>query len=282
MYRLSERCFPLAALVITVLLSPAHAAVPEGPPPAASAVERGNAIYAQSCAVCHGGTGRGGNGTTVDLTASAIAMANDGGRQLASLLETGRPDRGMPPRPVTESEAADLSAKLRSFAFPGDAIATGAGVPVPPQRVLVGDAQAGKAYFNGPIGRCYSCHAVTAGQSSPATNLAGIGTTYPDAKTLQNNMILKGRRYYWSPANSKDVTATVTYRDGRVVTGYLSSVSDFKVIVRDESGKETIMDRRRGEPRVVLTDRMQHHLDLLPRYLDSDIHDLTAYLATLK
>ena len=95
-------------------------------------------------------------------------------------------------------------------------------------------------------------------------------------------MILKGRRYYWSPANSKDVTATITYRDGRVVTGYLSSVSDFKVIVRDESGQETIIERRKGEPRVVLADRMQHHLDLLPRYLDSDIHDLTAYLATLK
>ena len=52
--------------------------------------------------------------------------------------------------------------------------------------------------------------------------------------------------------------------------------------MRDESGKETIIERRKSEPRVGLADRMQHHLDLLPRYLDSDIHDLTAYLATLK
>jgi cytochrome c oxidase cbb3-type subunit 3 len=148
--------------------------------------------------------------------------------------------------------------------------------------VLVGDAAAGKSYFNGPVGRCSTCHAVAGGAPSPAENLAHVATKYPDPKTLQNNMVLVGRRFYWSPANSKDVTATVTWRDGRVLKGYLSSVSDFKVFVRDEAGKETVIERKDGEPKVVLADRMQAHLDLLRVYRDNDIHDLTAYLATLR
>jgi cytochrome c oxidase cbb3-type subunit 3 len=74
----------------------------------------------------------------------------------------------------------------------------------------------------------------------------------------------------------------ITYRDGRALKGYLSSVSDFKVVIRDERGAETVVARADGEPRVVLTDRLQQHLDLLDKYSDNDIHNLTAYLVTLK
>jgi len=151
-----------------------------------------------------------------------------------------------------------------------------------PARVLVGDAEAGERYFNGPVGRCNTCHAVTPGVASSAPNLAGIARKYSDPKRLQNNMILPARRYYWSPANSNDVTVTVTFKDGHIVQGLLESVSDFKVFLREGSGKETVIERRDAEPKVVLQDRLQYHLDLLPRYRDSDIHDLTAYLATLR
>lgn len=276
-----------AACLLALLLAPlatqgADYVAPEGPPPAAAAVARGNQLYGETCAVCHGGTGQGGNGAKIDLTESPIAMANDGGRQLATLLQAGRPDRGMPARPSTEAEAADLWAKLRSFGFARAGAASGAATASKVDPVLVGDADAGKAFFNGPVGRCNTCHAITSGVASPATNLAGITAKYPDLRLLQSNMLLMGRRYYWSPANGKDVTVTVTYKDGRVLKGYLSSVSDFKVFMRDEAGTETVIERRNGEPKVALVDRLQHHIDLLPLYRDSDIHDLAAYLVTLK
>ena len=86
----------------------------------------------------------------------------------------------------------------------------------------------------------------------------------------------------FSKEANKDVTATITYSNGRTVKGYLTSVSDFKVVIRDEDGRETELSRKDGEPKVALTDRLQYHLDLLARYQDSDMHDLTAYLATLK
>jgi cytochrome c oxidase cbb3-type subunit III len=248
---------------------------PAGPPPTAELAAKGAELYRSSCATCHGASAGGGPGGAPNLSASAIAMANDGGAQLAAFLVMGRPERGMPARPVTEEEALFLSAKLRSFGFKSTTEAAN-------ERVLVGDASAGKAFFDGDIGRCHHCHAVNADTQRSAADLSAIGAKYPDPKALQNAMVLPGRRWYWSPANSRDVTATLRFRDGRKVFGYLSSVSDFKVVIRDDAGQEQSFPRADGEPRVELQDRLQAHLDLLRRYKDNDIHDLTAYLATLR
>jgi cytochrome c oxidase cbb3-type subunit 3 len=184
-----------------------------------------------------------------------------------------------------------LSAKLRSLGFAAQGGQRGAGRGARPGwpaaltgqqlSIVVGDPALGKAFFDGPVGRCSSCHSVVDGQPSAAANLAHIASQYPEPKTLQNTMLLN-RDSSWSPRTSKDVTATITYRDGRTVKGYLSSVSDFKVVIRDDDGTETVVARADGEPRVELTDRLQAHLDLLAQYSDNDIHNLTAYLVTLK
>ena len=230
------------------------------------------------------------------LTKSALAMQPDGGHGLSAFLRVGRPDKGMPPvpAPLTEQEAADLSAKLRSLGFAAaPAAATGRGAggrggpPLPAAlagqqlSILVGDPKLGKRFFEGAVGKCSTCHTVKDGENSPAASLAHIATKYPDLKAMQNAMLIN-RGLNWSPRTNKDVTATITYANGRTVKGYLTSVSDFKVVIRDESGTETELPRKDGEPKVVLADRLQHHLDLLAIYHDNDIHNLTAYLATFK
>ena len=268
---------------------------PAGAPPDTTAVARGTVLYERTlnCAACHGLTGRGGPNNSPDVTKSALAMAPDGGRGLAAFLRVGRPDKGMPPAPavLSDQDAADLSSKLRSFGFaaaqptPGRG---GRGGPALPAAlagqqlsILVGDPLLGRRFFEGPVGKCSTCHAVKAGESSSAANLAHIATKYADPKALQNALLIN-RGLNWSPRTNKDVTATITFAGGRTVKGYLSSVSDFKVVIRDEADAETEFVRKDGEPKVVLTDRLQHHLDLLPRYLDNEIHNLTAYLVTLK
>jgi cytochrome c oxidase cbb3-type subunit 3 len=221
-------------------------------------------------------------------------MAPDGGRALAAFLRVGRPDRGMPPvASLSDEDAADLSAKLRSLGFaaappaPGGRGAGRGGPPLPAAlagqqlSILVGDPRLGKKYFDGPVGKCSTCHAVRDGEQSSAVNLAHIGAKYADPKALQNAMLIN-RSLNWSPRTNHDVTATVTYKDGRTLKGYLTSVSDFKVALRDANDVETVLPRNDGEPKVVLADRLQHHLDLLAVYMDDDIHNLTAYLATLK
>ena len=268
---------------------------PDGPPPDPAAVARGTALYdtTLNCAACHGTTGRGGPGNAPDVTRSAIAMQPDNGRALAAFLRIGRVDKGMPGVPaLTDAQATDLSAKLRSLGFAaaqGGQRGSGRGArPGWPAAltgqqlsIVVGDPALGRTFFNGPIGQCSSCHSVIEGQPSAAANLAHIAGRYPEPKTLQNMMLLN-RDSGWSPRTGKDVTATITYQDGRTLKGYLSSVSDFKIVIHDDSGTETIVERANGEPGVVLTDRLQHHLDLLPKYSDNDIHNLTAYLVTLK
>jgi cytochrome c oxidase cbb3-type subunit III len=239
-------------------------------------ISQGDPLYQQNCGACHGGNGTGGPGGAANLTQSSIATAPDDGRTLYAFLSTGRPDKGMPPMKVTQSQAAALSARLRAFVT--NALAAAAPGTDP---VLVGDASIGKAFFNGPVGKCFTCHAVVSGEASSASNLANVASRYKDARSLQNNMLLN-RSFFWSPALGKDVTAILTYGDGRTLSGFLTSVSDFKVIIRDAQGIQTTIVRSKGEPRVALEDRMQHHLDMLEVYRDVDIHNLTAYLATLK
>ena len=267
---------------------------PSGPQPDLEAVARGDDVYTRlNCTACHGAGGRGGPGGAPDLTKSALAMAPDNGRGLAGFLQVGRPEKGMPPVsvPLTEQQAADLSAKLRSLGFAAAAQpsrgggasrgALPAALAGQQLSILVGNPVDGKKYFNGAIGQCARCHAVVEGQASSASNLAHIARKYPDPKTLQNNMVLN-RGLGWSPRRNKDVTAVVTFAGGRIIRGYLTSVSDFKVVVRNEDGVESVIPRSGGEPKVALQDRLQHHLDLLDKYQDDDIHNLTAYLATLK
>lgn len=270
---------------------------PEGPPPDPAAVARGTALYeiTLNCAACHGATGRGGPGNAPDVTKSALAMQPDNGRALAAFLRVGRVQKGMPAiGTLTDLQAADLSAKLRSLGFDaaqpqagqrGGGRGARPGLPAAlggqQLSIVVGDPALGKTFFNGPIGQCSSCHSVVDGQPSAAANLAHIASKYPEPKTLQNKMVLS-RDSDWSPRTDKSVTATITYADGRTLKGYLSSVSDFKVVIRDDKDLETVVTRADGEPRVVLTDRLQHHLDLMAKYSDNDIHNLTAYLVTLK
>lgn len=306
--------FSIAAVVNVAQITPSTDALPSGinapgpsppagPPPDAAAIARGTVLYETTfnCAACHGLTGRGGPNNSLDLTKSALAMQSDAGRGLAAFLRAGRPDRGMPalPAPLTDAQAADLSAKLRSLGFaaapqvplagrgPEGPSGRGNATPLHPAlagqqlSILVGDPALGQKFFKGAVGQCSSCHSVVDGQASPAVNLARVAQKYRDPKALQNAMLLN-RGLYWSPRTNKDVTATITYADGRSTKGYLTSVSDFKVVVRGEDGTETEIVRKGGEPKVVLTDRLQHHLDLLETYTDNDIHNLTAYLATLR
>lgn len=248
----------------------------------AAQVGRGETLYQDTCAACHGGDGSGGPGGAVNLTQSALATAPDGGRSLKAFLDVGRPEKGMPPFLFTAAQNADLNAKLRSLRISAEAKDRASGVDAADgNSVLVGDAHVGKAFFEGPVGRCNTCHATADGQTGSASSLAHVASRYPDARAMQNNMLLN-RSFFWSPSLGKDITATVSFADGRTVSGYLTSVSDFKVIIRDEQDREQTYPRAKGEPKVVLKDRLQHHLDLLEVYRDADIHNLTAYLATLK
>jgi cytochrome c oxidase cbb3-type subunit 3 len=148
---------------------------------------------------------------------------------------------------------------------------------------ITGDPRAGLAFFNG-AGRCNTCHSVTG-------DLQGVGSRM-NPTVLQGRMVYpRGNGAY--PTGGSVVTpqgakpdrpknATVTLADGTKYTGDVTAISDFIVTLTDKDGARHTFTRDGDVPKVVVTDPLQAHIDLLPKLTDKTMHDLTAYLVTLK
>jgi hypothetical protein len=142
-----------------------------------------------------------------------------------------------------------------------------------PPTILVGNAKAGEAYFKNA---CASCHSVTG-------DLKAIGAKYDDPKTLQNTFLLPGGgRGGRGGGNAQPVTVTVTPGSGAKVEGRLLRIDDFLVTLALADGTQRSFRRDGDSPKVDLHDPLAGHRALLPKYSDDDIHNLTAYLVTVK
>jgi cytochrome c oxidase cbb3-type subunit III len=232
-----------------------------------AAVERGAKAYAAHCAGCHGNSGRGNPGAP-DLIRSIVVLTDEKGILISPVLRNGRPDQGMPKPNLTEPQIADLVAWLHVQTY-----SAGHRNTYEFQDVVTGNAKAGEAYFNG-AGGCNQCH-------SPAGDLKGIAGRF-DSMSLQQRWLgpRSGRGAPVTPRNA--MTVKVTLSSGETVSGRLDRVDDFSVSLRDASGKYYSYFRDGDVPKVEITDPLRVHVELLPKYTDTDIHNVTAYLVTLK
>jgi hypothetical protein len=78
------------------------------------------------------------------------------------------------------------------------------------------------------------------------------------------------------------IKVTVTLASGQKISGTLDRIDDFSVSLRDSSGEYHSFTREGPVPAVEIHDPLKPHLDLLAKYTDADIHNVTAYLVTLK
>jgi cytochrome c oxidase cbb3-type subunit III len=237
-----------------------------------AAIARAKTVYEPQCGFCHGLDARGRAGGP-DLARSLVVLADTGGKELAGFLRAGRPDRGMPAFPgLTDQQITDIAEFLHERL---EAARSRAATDT--MASLVGDAKAGSAYFNGP-GRCTTCHSATG-------DLAGIGGKY-DPPTLQGRIVNprpgggRGQVAVASPRAAR--TVAVTLANGQTVSGTLDYVSEFAVTLIESSGARRTFKREGDVPKVVITDPLQAHFDMLRTFRDKDMQDLTAYLWTLK
>jgi len=235
-----------------------------------AAVERGGKVYASNCAGCHGATAKGGVGAP-DLIRSLLVLDDEKGDLIAPVLRTGRPDKGMPKPNLTEPQISDVVAWLHAQTYAADHRVTYAF-----QNVVTGDAKKGEVYFNA---KCSGCH-------SAQGDLAGIGKKY-DALTLQARWLQpggnrggRGAAPQLSPRAAS--TVKVTLPSGQTFSGTLDQIDDFNVSLRDSYGEYHSFARDGDTPKVEIANPLKAHTDLLRHYADSDIHNLTAYLVTLK
>ena len=238
---------------------------PVRPPADPAVVERGHQIFSANCSFCHGSDARGGEGGP-NLIRSQLVLDDKDGELIATVVQNGRPDKGMPKFDLTTAEISSIATFIHSVPVGGRAATTGTVDP------LVGDAKAGEAYFNG-AGKCNTCHSVSG-------DLAGIGARYTDPKALQGAILSGERRGESSEVGRK--TVTVTLRTGQTLEGRLYQVDDFIVSFTDVKGNYHSFPRHGDYPKVVIKDPLQPHLDMLRTFKDDDIHNLTAYLVTLK
>lgn len=234
-------------------------------------VARGQQIFSANCAFCHGSDARGGEGGGPNLIRSQLVLDDNNGEQIATVVQNGRPGTAMPKFDLSMDDIKAIAAFIHNFPVGGRAATTGTVDP------LVGDASAGETYFNG-AGKCNTCHSVTG-------DLAGIGTRIPDVRNLQGAMLSGGAERGRGAAAAQPPiveTVTVTLPGGKTVEGTLDKIDDFIVSLTDADGNHLTYVRNGDSPKVVVKNPVQPHLDMLLTLKDQDIHNLTAYLVTLK
>lgn len=225
--------------------------------------QRGQQAFTISCAFCHGTDARGGEGGP-DLVRSEMLLNDDGGDLLGPFLRVGRPDLGMPPFQLSDSEVADLAAFVRTETR---GVIDRQFYEI--QNVATGDADRGQAYFNGD-GGCSGCH-------SPTGDLSGVANRY-NAPDLLSRFVYPGRGGRGRPPVIREVT--VTLDNGQSVEGTLEYIDDFNVGLREANGDYRSFSTADAD--IEVRDPLEAHRDLLSRYTDDDLHDLITYLVTLQ
>jgi cytochrome c oxidase cbb3-type subunit III len=239
-----------------------------------AAADRGRKVWASECIDCHGTQARGGD-KGPNLVRSVIVLRDRYGSQIGPFLKKGHKlQSGTPSGNLTDAQVQDLAHFLRQRVNDGLR-----GSPLfQVQNVLTGDPKAGASYFNGD-GKCTTCHSSTG-------NLAGIGARLEPVDIQQRFLFPatgRGGRGRGAPGgpNPTAVQVTVTPAGGTPITGVLVQMDDFYVTLRNADGAmQTI--RRGPTVKVEKTDPLAFHNELLDKITDKNMHDVVAYLETLK
>ena len=238
------------------------------------AAERGKIIYNAECMNCHGEAARGGKQDGTDLVRSLVILKDRYGATLGEFLKSKKhhTTTGRASASIDGAQAIDLAHFLHLKVT--DTLRSGPYSQ--PINVLTGNAKAGQDYFNG-AGGCAKCHSVTG-------DLAGVGRKY-EPVALQQKFLFprtftlgRGARTVAPP---KPVTLAVTPANGKTVSGVLMHLDDFNVALRDAAGDYHSWART-AALKVVKTDPYAAHIELLDKYTDTNMHDIVAYLETLK
>jgi len=243
-------------LLVPVLLR----AAPQARPPSPGQLENGQRVFAAQCGFCHGRDAMGGE-TGPDLTRSPLVRDDVGGDKLEPVIRDGRIDKGMPAIRLGAADVAAVIAYVKSQKAKAELPGQRRSVDV--ADLQTGDAEAGRQYFDG-AGRCATCH-------SPTGDLRGLAARVKGLELLQ-------RMLY--PSKGRGATVAVTLPSGETVRGPVAYRDEFTIALTDEAG------RYRSWPTRLVTfsvsDPLEAHADQLGKYTDEDMHNVLAYLQTLR
>jgi cytochrome c oxidase cbb3-type subunit III len=246
-----------ALLLVCVSSASAQSAKSTSLPAAA----RGKLLFVSNCSFCHGRDAAGGE-SGPDLTRSRLVARDVRGDKIRAVVHDGRVEKSMPPFPgLTIPQVNDVIAFIRDQTRQLNSKQGGRrGVDV--ADLQTGNIEQGKAYFNGP-GKCASCH-------SPTGDLAGIATR-------REGLELEMQMLY--PQNAK-AKLTVITKSGETFAGTLTYKDEFHIAMTDSEGWSRSWPIRAIDYKI--DSPSDAHIEQLNKYTDDDIHNLMAYLQTLR
>jgi cytochrome c oxidase cbb3-type subunit III len=252
------------------------------PPSDPELVARGKRVYEISCRGCHGADLRGGDMGGPNLLRSDVMLNDDQGERLRPILQGARPR--MPPVDLPPNDVTAVAVYIHSVLAQGRAQGAPPAAAPPAVNIVVGDASQGEVFFTE---QCSSCHSVTG-------DLQGIASRVAEPMELQNLWVAGGRQEPRNPggpgdpgdidrpSTRRDVTVIVSPPTGAPIEGRLERIDDFSVSLVTRNGVRQTIRRIGDVPKVEIRDPLSTHKRLLLTYTDRELHNVTAYLVTLK
>lgn len=228
-------------------------------------IQAGQTRFSSQCGFCHGRDAAGGE-TGPDLTRSVLVAQDVRGDKITPVVRSGRTEKGMPSFDLND---ADISAIVAFVHDQKSKAETQGGNrrSVDVTDLQTGNADAGKTYFNG-TGGCTKCHSATG-------DLADIGKRF-QGLALMERMLHPGATGR-APAPPK---LTVTLSTGEIISGPQVSRDEFTVTLKDPAGMNRSWPM--NEIKLAIDDPVNAHFEQLGKYTDVDIHNVHAYLQTLR
>ena len=233
------------------------------------AVENGSKIFLSSCAKCHGATGDDVPG--VNLAGGRFIRGNTDA-ELAALIIKGIPGTGMPSNNLSEKQAADVVAFIRSFASGGLAAEMAGAAVAKALASLPGDAGRGKALVE-EKGQCLTCHSLGSAGGRLGPDLSEIGFRRPD--NLQRSILDPQAEIRGDQRSARAVT-----RDGVAVTGRLLNHDNFSAQLLDSKEQlRSFLKADLKEFTILTTSAMPSYRDRLSA---EEVADIVKYFSTLR
>jgi cytochrome c oxidase cbb3-type subunit III len=276
-----------AAILTSLWLTGSAVVTSQGQPPSASPaskkppasktrqsypaqqVQAGQTKFASQCGFCHGRDGGGGE-SGPDLTRSTLVAEDVRGDKIRPVVRNGRPDKGMPAIVLSDADLAAVVAFIHDARAKAE-LASGGRRSVDEEDLRTGNADAGKQYFNG-VGGCATCHSLTG-------DFAKVGARYRGLALLQR-MLYPGSSREAGPAPARP-PATVTTAKGDIFRGKVAHRDEFTITLTDSEGWtrswpiESVKISGGDDP-------LRAHAEQLGKYTDDDMHNVLAFLQTLR
>lgn len=249
------------ALAVAWAVLPVHGAQgadagdqnPLGRDPAA--IEAGDGLFHERCAVCHGQQAQGAMAANLVRTRT-VRRGSEAG--LFDLIREGIPGTDMPPQPDLPSEGIwQIVSYLRALALPGE------------QPPLPGDPVAGHAVFR--EAGCAGCHIVNGAGGFLGPSLDSIAVMKASER-IRADVLQPDDEF----AEGFEPVEVVT-RDGRRVRGALKNEDTFVVLVLLPGG-ETEAFRRSDLESLEMLSRSLMPADYASRLSAEDLQNVLAYL----